>query len=93
MSIIANNQVGSVVAGGTTITGILANFGITPDTMSILATFVAILLTMVMLWGHIRRIINDGQERKEKARAAALAEKKALLELDKLRREISKAAQ
>ena len=93
MSFIANNQVGSAVAGTTTLTGLLTNFGITSESMGLLATFVGILLTVVMLWGHIKRIINDGAERKEKARAAALAEKKALLELDKLRREISKTAQ
>lgn len=92
MSIIGNNQVGGAVAGTTTLTGLLTNLGITPDSMGILATLVGIILTLVMLWGQVKRIKNESEERKEKAKIAKLAESEALLRLDKLRREISKVA-
>lgn len=93
MSLIGNNQVGSLVAGGTTLTGVLAKWGITSDSMGLVAAIIGVLLSFVMLWGHVKRIINDSADRRERAKAAQLAEKKALLELDKLRREISKTAQ
>ena len=57
------------------------------------ATLCGILLTIIMIYGHIRRIRNESAERKEKEIIARLEAERAQLELDELRRRVSNPAQ
>ena len=93
MSFTGNNQAATAVASTTTLTGLLANYGITQESMGIIAAFIGILLSVVMLWGQVRRILNDNAERRLKESMAKLSEEKAKLELEKLRRSMDKPAQ
>ncbi|ATI16505.1 hypothetical protein M12a_00022 [Klebsiella phage VLCpiM12a] len=93
MSFTGNTQAGTLVASGTTVTGLMTKYGITPETIGIFATLCGILLTIIMIYGHIRRIRNESAERKEKEIIARLEAERAQLELDELRRRVSNPAQ
>lgn len=93
MSLTGNTQVGTAVASGTTVTGLMAKYGITTETIGIIATLAGIVLSLVMIYGHIKRIRNESAERKEKEIIARLEAERAQLELDELRRRVSNPAQ
>ena len=71
----------------------MTKYGITPENIGIFATLCGILLTIIMIYGHIRRIRNESAERKEKEIIARLEAERAQLELDELRRRVSNPAQ
>ena len=93
MSLTGNTQVGTAVASGTTVTGLMAKYGITTETIGIIATLAGIVLSLVMIYGHIRRIRNESAERKEKEAIARIEKEKAEIELAELRRKILNPAQ
>ena len=93
MSLTGNTQVGTAVASGTTVTGLMAKYGITTETIGIIATLAGIVLSLVMIYGHIKRIRNESAERKEEEIIAKLTREKAELELDELRRKMLDPAQ
>jgi hypothetical protein len=93
MSFTGNTQAGTVVASGTTVTGLMTKYGITPETIGIFATLCGILLTIIMIYGHIRRIRNESAERKEKEIIARIEREKAELELAEARRKLINPAQ
>ena len=68
-------------------------YGITPETIGIFATLCGILLTIIMIYGHIRRIRNESAERKEKEIIARIEREKAELELAEARRKLINPAQ
>lgn len=71
-------KIGWVVAGGTTATGSANWLGIIQSHAGTVATCVGILLTLVLIVVHIKRIRHDSQ-------AAELARIKAQLEIDEIR--------
>lgn len=93
MSFTGNTQAGTVVASGTTVTGLMTKYGITPETIGIFATLCGILLTIIMIYGHIRRIRNESAERKEKEIIARIEREKAEIELAEMRRKMNNPAQ
>ena len=93
MSFTGNTQAGTVVASGTTVTGLMTKYGITPETIGIFATLCGILLTIIMIYGHIRRIRNESAERKEKEIIARIEREKAEIELAEMRRKLLDPAQ
>ena len=93
MSFTGNTQAGTVVASGTTVTGLMTKYGITPETIGIFATLCGILLTIIMIYGHIRRIRNESAERKEKEIIARIEREKAEIELAEMRQKTNKPAQ
>lgn len=93
MSFTGNTQAGTVVASGTTVTGLMTKYGITPETIGIFATLCGILLTIIMIYGHIRRIRNESAERKEKGIIAQIEREKAEIELAEMRRKMNNPAQ
>ena len=93
MSLTGNTQAGTVVASGTTVTGLMTKYGITPETIGIFATLCGILLTIIMIYGHIRRIRNESAERKEKEIIARIEREKAEIELAEMRRKLLDPAQ
>lgn len=93
MSFTGNTQAGTVVASGTTVTGLMTKYGITPETIGIFATLCGILLTVIMIYGHIRRIRNESAERKEKEIIARIEREKAEIELAEMRRKMNNPAQ
>lgn len=93
MSLTGNTQVGTVVASGTTVTGLMAKYGITTETIGIIATLAGIVLSLVMIYGHIKRIRNESAERKEKEAIARIEKEKAEIELAELRRKMLNPAQ
>lgn len=93
MSFTGNTQAGTVVASGTTVTGLMTKYGITPETIGIFATLCGILLTIIMIYGHIRRIRNESAERKEKEIIARIEREKAEIELAEIRRKMNNPAQ
>jgi hypothetical protein len=93
MSFTGNTQAGTLVASGTTVTGLMTKYGITPETIGIFATLCGILLTIIMIYGHIRRIRNESAERKEKEIIARIEREKAEIELAEMRRKLLDPAQ
>ena len=93
MSFTGNTQAGTLVASGTTVTGLMTKYGITPETIGIFATLCGILLTIIMIYGHIRRIRNESAERKEKEIIARIEREKAEIELAEMRQKTNKPAQ
>lgn len=93
MSFTGNTQAGALVASGTTMTGLMTKYGITPETIGIFATLCGILLTIIMIYGHIRRIRNESAERKEKEIIARIEREKAEIELAEMRRKLLDPAQ
>lgn len=93
MSFTANNQVGTAVAGGTTVTGLMTNLGITPETIGVVATLLGIILSVVLIYGHIKRIIIESADRKEREILSELSRKKAIIELEELRKRVEDPAQ
>lgn len=93
MSFTGNTQAGTLVASGTTVTGLMTKYGITPETIGIFATLCGILLTIIMIYGHVRRIRNESAERKEKEIIARIEREKAEIELAEMRRRVSNPAQ
>lgn len=93
MSFTGNTQAGTVVASGTTVTGLMTKYGVTPETIGIFATLCGILLTIIMIYGHIRRIRNESAERKEKEIIARIEREKAEIELAEMRRKLLDPAQ
>lgn len=93
MSFTGNTQAGTVVASGTTVTGLMTKYGVTPETIGIFATLCGILLTIIMIYGHIRRIRNESAERKEKEIIARIEREKAEIELAEMRRKMNNPAQ
>lgn len=93
MSLTGNTQVGTAVASGTTVTGLMAKYGITTENIGIIATLAGIVLSLVMIYGHIRRIRNESAERKEKEAIARIEKEKAEIELAELRRKMINPAQ
>ena len=93
MSFTGNTQAGTLIASGTTVTGLMTKYGITPETIGIFATLCGILLTIIMIYGHIRRIRNESAERKEKEIIARIEREKAELELAEARRKLINPAQ
>ena len=93
MSFTGNTQAGTVVASGTTVTGLMTKYSITPETIGIFATLCGILLTIIMIYGHIRRIRNESAERKEKEIIARIEREKAEIELAEMRRKLLDPAQ
>lgn len=92
MSFTGNTQVGTVVASGTTITGLMTKYGITPETVGIFATLCGIILTVVMICGHIQRIRNESAERREKEIIRRIEREKAEIELAEMRQKTNKPA-
>lgn len=92
MSFTGNTQAGTLVASGTTVTGLMTKYGITPETIGIFATLCGILLTIIMIYGHIRRIRNESAERKEKEIIARIEREKAEIELAEMRRKMNDPA-
>lgn len=93
MSFTGNTQAGTLIASGTTVTGLMTKYGITPETIGIFATLCGILLTIIMIYGHIRRIRNESAERKEKEIIARIEREKAEIELAEMRRKMINPAQ
>ena len=93
MSFTGNTQAGTVVASGTTVTGLMTKYGITPENIGIFATLCGILLTIILIYGHIRRIRNESAERKEKEIIARIEREKAEIELAEMRRKMNNPAQ
>jgi hypothetical protein len=93
MSFTGNTQAGTLVASGTTVTGLMTKYGITPETIGIFATLCGILLTIIMIYGHVRRIRNESAERKEKEIIARIEREKAEIELAEMRRKLLDPAQ
>lgn len=93
MSFTGNTQAGTLIASGTTVTGLMTKYGITPETIGIFATLCGILLTIIMIYGHIRRIRNESAERKEKEIIARIEREKAEIELAEMRRRVLNPAQ
>lgn len=93
MSFTGNTQAGTLIASGTTVTGLMTKYGITPETIGIFATLCGILLTIIMIYGHIRRIRNESAERKEKEIIARIEREKAEIELAEMRRKLLDPAQ
>ena len=93
MSFTGNTQAGTLIASGTTVTGLMTKYGITPETIGIFATLCGILLTIIMIYGHIRRIRNESAERKEKEIIARIEREKAEIELAEMRQKMNKPAQ
>lgn len=93
MSFTGNTQAGTLIASGTTVTGLMTKYGITPETIGVFATLCGILLTIIMIYGHIRRIRNESAERKEKEIIARIEREKAEIELAEMRRRVSNPAQ
>ena len=93
MSFTGNTQAGTLVASGTTVTGLMTKYGITPETIGVFATLCGILLTIIMIYGHIRRIRNESAERKEKEIIARIEREKAEIELAEMRRKLLDPAQ
>ncbi|HIB0233599.1 TPA: hypothetical protein ACWSRY_003137 [Escherichia coli] len=93
MSFTGNTQAGTAVASGTTVTGLMTKYGITPETIGIFATLVGIVLSLVMIYGHIKRIRNESAERKEKEAIARIEKEKAEIELAEMRRRMNNPAQ
>ncbi|WPJ55572.1 hypothetical protein RCIP0093_00045 [Klebsiella phage RCIP0093] len=93
MSFTGNTQAGTLVASGTTVTGLMTKYGITPETIGIFATLCGILLTIIMIYGHIRRIRNESAERKEREIIARIEREKAEIELAEMRQKMNKPAQ
>nr|DAK83450.1 MAG TPA: Sporulation protein YhaL [Caudoviricetes sp.] len=71
----------------------MTKYGITPETIGIFATLCGILLTIIMIYGHIRRIRNESAERKEKEIIARIEREKAEIELAEMRRKLLDPAQ
>ncbi|MEC6720470.1 hypothetical protein, partial [Staphylococcus aureus] len=61
--------------------------------IGIFATLCGILLTIIMIYGHIRRIRNESAERKEKEIIARIEREKAEIELAEMRRKMNNPAQ
>lgn len=76
-------KIGWVVAGGTTMTGSAKWMGILQSHAGTVATCLGIILTLVLIVVHIRRMKQD-------ARAAELARVKAELEIEELRARLHK---
>lgn len=93
MSFTGNTQAGTLIASGTTVTGLMTKYGITPETIGIFATLCGILLTIIMIYGHIRRIRNESAERKEREIIARIEREKAEIELAEMRRKLLDPAQ
>lgn len=93
MSLLGNNQVGTAVASGTTLTGLLAKYGITTENIGFFSAIIGILLAIVMLYGHIRRIQIEIADRKEREILSELSRKKAIIELEELRKRVEEPAQ
>ena len=93
MSLTGNTQIGTAVASGTTVTGLMAKYGITTEAIGIVATLTGIVLSLVMIYGHIKRIRNESAERKEKEAIARIEKEKAEIELAELRRKMLNPAQ
>lgn len=93
MSFTGNTQAGTLIASGTTVTGLMTKYGITPETIGVFATLCGILLTIIMIYGHIRRIRNESAERKEKEIIARIEREKAEIELAEMRRKLLDPAQ
>lgn len=93
MSLTGDTQVGTAVASGTTVTGLMTEYGITTETIGIIATLAGIILSLVMIYGHIKRIRNESAERKEKEAIARIEKEKAEIELAELRRKMLNPAQ
>lgn len=92
MSFTGNTQAGTLIASGTTVTGLMTKYGITPETIGIFATLCGILLTIIMIYGHIKRIRNESAERKEKEAIARIEKEKAEIELAEMRRRMNNPA-
>lgn len=71
----------------------MTKYGITPETIGIFATLCGILLTIIMIYGHIRRIRNESAERKEREIIARIEREKAEIELAEMRQKMNKPAQ
>jgi hypothetical protein len=93
MSFTGNTQAGTLVASGTTVTGLMTKYGVTPETIGIFAALCGIVLTIIMIYGHIRRIRNESAERKEKEIIARIEREKAEIELAEMRRKLLDPAQ
>lgn len=93
MSLTGNTQLGTAVASGTTVTGLMAKYGITPETMGNLGVILGLILSGIMIYGHFRRIKNEAAKRKEEEIIAKLEREKAEIELAELRRRVSNPAQ
>ena len=93
MSFTGNTQVGTVVASGTTITGLMTKYGITQETVGIFATLCGIILRVVMICGHIQRIRNESAERREEEIIRRIEREKAEIELAEMRQKTNKPAQ
>lgn len=68
---VADPRVGAGVAGGTGLMGILTRMGITPELMGVVATFVGIVLSVVLIVVYLRKMHNDNVDarfRNEKSR-------------------------
>lgn len=59
---VADPRVGAGVAGGTGLMGMLTRLGITPELLGMIATLVGIILSLVIIAVHVKKMILDGRE-------------------------------
>lgn len=58
----ADPRVGAGVAGGTGLMGFLTRIGVTPELLGMIATLVGIILSLVIITVHVKKMISDGRE-------------------------------
>ena len=84
-SFVADPRVGAGVASGTGLMGMLTRLGVTPELLGMLATFVGIVLSLVILAVNLNKLMIDRRERRlidEKLRLE-IAQLKWRMEQDK----------
>lgn len=59
---VADPRVGAGVAGGTGLMGFLTRIGVTPELLGMIATLVGIILSLVIITVHVKKMILDGRE-------------------------------
>ncbi len=77
-SFVADPRVGAGVAGGTGLMGMLTRLGITPELLGMLATFIGIVLSLVIITVHVNKLMIDRRERR-------LVDQKLRLEIEQLK--------
>ncbi len=75
---VADPRVGAGVAGGTGLMGMLTRLGITPELLGMLATFIGIVLSLVIITVHLNKLMIDRRERR-------LVDEKLRLEIAQLK--------
>jgi len=59
---VADPRVGASVAGGTGLMGFLTRIGVTPELMGMIATLIGIILSLVIIVVHLRKMRSDSIE-------------------------------